>query len=69
METTWNKYPQHNQVAFLKQGNEWSDFSQIIDFLQESPIYYALTLKPEVYGYGLKQFWDNAIFRTVEDEP
>ncbi|GJZ38873.1 ribonuclease H-like domain-containing protein [Tanacetum coccineum] len=47
----------HNMVAFLEKSTGSAGFHQIIDFLNQSHISYALTKKPEVCVSFIKQFW------------
>ncbi|GJT94886.1 putative ribonuclease H-like domain-containing protein [Tanacetum coccineum] len=47
--------------AFLEKSTGSEGFHQVIDFLSQSHISYALTKKPEIYISFIKQFW-----RTVE---
>ncbi|GKA51243.1 putative reverse transcriptase domain-containing protein [Tanacetum coccineum] len=44
-------------VAFLEKSTGSAGFHQIIDFITQSHIYYALTKKPEVCVSYIKQFW------------
>ncbi|GJR41363.1 putative ribonuclease H-like domain-containing protein [Tanacetum coccineum] len=50
----------HNMVAFLEKSTRSAGFHQIIDFLNRSHIFYALTKKPEVCVSFIKQFWRSA---------
>ncbi|GJZ55469.1 putative ribonuclease H-like domain-containing protein [Tanacetum coccineum] len=52
---------QHNMAAFLEKSTGSEGFHQVINFLSQSHISYALTKKPEIYISFIKQFW-----RTVE---
>ncbi|GKA29714.1 hypothetical protein Tco_0715959 [Tanacetum coccineum] len=47
-------------VAFLEKSTGSAGFHQIIDFLNQSHICYALTKKPEVCVSFIKQFWRSA---------
>nr|GEW65784.1 ribonuclease H-like domain, reverse transcriptase, RNA-dependent DNA polymerase [Tanacetum cinerariifolium] len=42
-------------------------FNQIIDFLNESSIKYALTVNPNIYVPCIKQFWTSVIVKNVND--
>ncbi|GJY01021.1 putative reverse transcriptase domain-containing protein [Tanacetum coccineum] len=44
-------------VAFLEKSIGSEGFHQVIDFLSQSHISYALTKKPEIYISFIKQFW------------
>ncbi|GKC63492.1 hypothetical protein Tco_1096090 [Tanacetum coccineum] len=47
-------------AAFLDKST-WSEgFHQVIDFLSQSHVSYALTKKPEIYISFIKQFWRTA---------
>ncbi|GKE95726.1 hypothetical protein Tco_1580581, partial [Tanacetum coccineum] len=48
-------------VVLLEKSTGSKGFPQVIDFLSQSHIIYALTRKPEIYISFIKQFW-----RTVE---
>ncbi|GJT08250.1 hypothetical protein Tco_0842712 [Tanacetum coccineum] len=48
-------------VAFLEKSTGSEGFHQVIDFLSQSHISYALTKKPDIYISFIKQFW-----RTTE---
>ncbi|GKD14553.1 hypothetical protein Tco_1198960 [Tanacetum coccineum] len=57
----------HNMVAFLEKSTGSAGFHQIIDFLNQSHICYALTKKPEVCVSFIKQFWRSAEVTTAEN--
>nr|GEW45303.1 hypothetical protein [Tanacetum cinerariifolium] len=50
----------HNVVAILEKSYAAEGFKQIIDFLNGSYIYYALTVNPHIYISCIKQFWNTA---------
>ncbi|GJZ18975.1 hypothetical protein Tco_0555565 [Tanacetum coccineum] len=54
-------------VAFLEKSTGSAGFHQIIDFITQSHIYYALTKKPEVCVSFIKQFWRTAEILTDDD--
>lgn len=58
----------HNMVAFLKKPNGSEGFTQIIDFLNASPIKFALTVSPPICISFIKQFWATAKVITVNKE-
>ena len=58
----------HNMVAFLKKPNGSEGFTQIIDFLNATPIKYALTVSPTICISFIKQFWATAKAITVNKE-
>nr|GFA62021.1 hypothetical protein [Tanacetum cinerariifolium] len=57
----------HNMIAFLTKSyaSEW--FDQIIDFLNDSSIKYALTVNPNIYVSVIKQFWSSVSVKNVND--
>ncbi|GKC29429.1 hypothetical protein Tco_1036723 [Tanacetum coccineum] len=46
--------------AFLEKSTGSEGFHQVIDFLSQSHISYALTKKPKIYISFIKQFWRTA---------
>ncbi|GJS61659.1 hypothetical protein Tco_0656443 [Tanacetum coccineum] len=54
----------HNMVAYLEKPEESAEFHQIIDFLTNSHIHYALTENPTIYASFIKQFWTTATAST-----
>nr|GEU87671.1 xylulose kinase-1 [Tanacetum cinerariifolium] len=57
----------HNKVAYLEKGKGWEAYEQILDFLNRSHIWYALTHRPPiVFDSLVKQFWATATVRTQE---
>nr|GFA19070.1 xylulose kinase-1 [Tanacetum cinerariifolium] len=60
----------HNKVAYLEKGKGWEAYEQILDFLNRSHIWYALTHRPPiVFDSLVKQFWATATVRTLEAGP
>nr|GEX75281.1 hypothetical protein [Tanacetum cinerariifolium] len=57
----------HNMVAILEKGEHNSDFHPMVDFLEASPLRYALTVKPTVYVSHIRQFWSTARIETTEE--
>nr|GEW12892.1 hypothetical protein [Tanacetum cinerariifolium] len=53
-------------VAILEKGEHNTDFHPMVDFLEASPLRYALTVKPTVYVSYLRQFWSTARIETTE---
>nr|GEU39818.1 reverse transcriptase domain-containing protein [Tanacetum cinerariifolium] len=43
------------------------DFHPIVDFVEASPLRYALTFKPTVYVSHIRQFWSTARIETTEE--
>ncbi|GJW76796.1 hypothetical protein Tco_0138478 [Tanacetum coccineum] len=54
-------------AAFLEKSTESEGFHQVINFLSQSHISYALTKKPEIYISFIKQFWRTAEASTDTD--
>ncbi|GJV99772.1 hypothetical protein Tco_1555024 [Tanacetum coccineum] len=54
-------------AAFLEKSIGSEGFHQVIDFLSQSHISYALTKKPEIYISFIKQFWRTAEASTNTD--
>ncbi|GJS47153.1 hypothetical protein Tco_0597274 [Tanacetum coccineum] len=54
-------------VAYLKKPEESEEFHQIVDFLNASHIRYALTENPTIYVSLIKQFWETANARTLDN--
>nr|GEW32824.1 hypothetical protein [Tanacetum cinerariifolium] len=57
----------HNMVAFLKKPTGSEGFQEIVYFLNESNIRYALTKNPTIYVSLIKQFWQTATVRAVDN--
>ncbi|GJU88273.1 hypothetical protein Tco_1300696 [Tanacetum coccineum] len=58
----------HNMVAYLEKSENNADFVEIVDFLNGSPIRYALTASLTVYVSYIEQFWSTAKIKTVNNE-
>nr|GEW10348.1 hypothetical protein [Tanacetum cinerariifolium] len=43
------------------------DFHPIVDFVEASPLRYALTVKPTIYVSHIRQFWSTARIETTEE--
>nr|GEV60528.1 hypothetical protein [Tanacetum cinerariifolium] len=54
-------------VAYLTKYDSSEGFNQIIDFLNESSIKYALTVNPIIYVSCIKQFWTTVAVKKVND--
>nr|GEY84560.1 hypothetical protein [Tanacetum cinerariifolium] len=60
----------HNKVSYLEKGKGWEAYEQILNFLNQSHIRYALTHRPTiVFDSLVKQFWATATVRTQETGP
>nr|GFA15115.1 hypothetical protein [Tanacetum cinerariifolium] len=57
----------HNMIAYLSKSDASEGFNQIIDFLYESSIKYALTVNPNIYVSYIKQFWTAVAVKKVND--
>nr|GEV39739.1 hypothetical protein [Tanacetum cinerariifolium] len=57
----------HNMIAYLTKSNASEGFNQIIDFVNESSIKYALTVNPNIYVSCIKQFWTFVAVKKVND--
>nr|GEX27039.1 hypothetical protein [Tanacetum cinerariifolium] len=54
-------------VAILEKSEHNVDFHPIVDFVEASPLRYALTFKPTVYVSHIRQFWSTARIETTEE--
>nr|GEX20688.1 hypothetical protein [Tanacetum cinerariifolium] len=57
----------HNMVAYLSKSDASEGFDQIIDFINESYIAYALTVNPTIYVSFIKQFWRIVAVKSLND--
>nr|GEX88311.1 hypothetical protein [Tanacetum cinerariifolium] len=57
----------HNMVAYLNKSVASEGFNQIIDFLNESYIEYALTVNPTIYVSCIQQFWNTIAIKQSND--
>nr|GEV10289.1 retrotransposon protein [Tanacetum cinerariifolium] len=58
----------HNMVVILEKSEHNVDFHPIVDFVEASPLRYALTVKPTVYVSHIRQFWSTARIETTKEE-
>ncbi|GJX83021.1 hypothetical protein Tco_0332502 [Tanacetum coccineum] len=58
----------HSMVAYMEKLEDNADFAEIVDFLNASPIRYALTVSPTIYVSYIEQFWSTAKTKTVNNE-
>nr|GEU57675.1 uncharacterized mitochondrial protein AtMg00810-like [Tanacetum cinerariifolium] len=58
----------HNLLAFLEKPSESDGFEQIVDFLNDKQIKYALMVSPTIYTLCIKQFWTTVKIKTVNDD-
>ncbi|GJR34204.1 hypothetical protein Tco_1209888 [Tanacetum coccineum] len=54
-------------VAYLQKPEGSEGFHQIVDFLNTSHIRYALTANPTIYVSLIKQFWQTATAKTLNN--
>ncbi|GJU80883.1 hypothetical protein Tco_1283248 [Tanacetum coccineum] len=57
----------HNMVAYLKKPTGSEGFQEIVDFLNESHIRFALTKNPTIYVSLIEKFWQTATVRTFDN--
>nr|GEX80388.1 hypothetical protein [Tanacetum cinerariifolium] len=57
----------HNVVAYLKKPTGSEGFQEIVDFLNDIHIRYALTKNLTIYVSLIKNFWQTATVRTVDN--
>nr|GEU64309.1 hypothetical protein [Tanacetum cinerariifolium] len=55
-------------VSLLEKPTESEGFEQTVDFLNDNPIKYALTVNPTIYTSCIKQFWAMAKVKIVNGE-
>nr|GEX45345.1 hypothetical protein [Tanacetum cinerariifolium] len=55
-------------IVILEKTEHNIDFHQIVDFLEASHIWYALTISPTVYVSHIRQFWSTARIETTNLE-
>nr|GEY92420.1 hypothetical protein [Tanacetum cinerariifolium] len=60
-------YDYHNMVTILEKSEHNIDFHPMVDFIEASPLRYALTVKPTVYVCHIRQFWSTASIETTEE--
>nr|GEX79531.1 ribonuclease H-like domain-containing protein [Tanacetum cinerariifolium] len=57
----------HNMVGILEKSEYNVEFHLIVDFVEASPLRYALTFKPTAYVSHIRQFWSTARIETTEE--
>ncbi|GJS03799.1 putative ribonuclease H-like domain-containing protein, partial [Tanacetum coccineum] len=60
---------EHNKVGFLEKSKGSTDYDQVIDFLLDSHIRYAILTDPLIYDSLIKQFWSTASLLSSESGP
>ncbi|GKB76548.1 hypothetical protein Tco_0943443 [Tanacetum coccineum] len=58
----------HNMVAILEKTEHNTNFYQIVDFLEASPLRYALLVRPTIYVSHIRQFWSTTRIETADGE-
>ncbi|GJX42506.1 hypothetical protein Tco_0257496 [Tanacetum coccineum] len=59
-------FTQHRSL--LEKSTKNADFDKIVDFLNASPIRYALTVSPTIYVSYIEQFWSTTKIKIVNNE-
>ncbi|GKC85546.1 hypothetical protein Tco_1141263 [Tanacetum coccineum] len=59
--------PKHNMVTYLEKTKGNAQFHEIVDFLSQSSIFYALTVSPNFSTSLIEQFWNSAVSQTVNN--
>nr|GEX39647.1 hypothetical protein [Tanacetum cinerariifolium] len=54
-------------VAILEKSEHNIDFHPMVDFIEASPLRYALTVKPTVYVSHIRKFWSTAKIKTTKE--
>nr|GFB25007.1 hypothetical protein [Tanacetum cinerariifolium] len=54
-------------VVIFEKSEQNVDFHPIVDFIEASPLRYALTFKPTIYVSHIRQFWSTARIETTEE--
>ncbi|GKB03245.1 hypothetical protein Tco_0831334, partial [Tanacetum coccineum] len=57
----------HNMIACVEKTERNADFHDVIDFLTGCDVNYALLVSPDVIQQWIKQFWDTAKVRMIND--
>ncbi|GJX85223.1 hypothetical protein Tco_0335997 [Tanacetum coccineum] len=55
-------------VVILEKSEHNTDFYQIVDFLEASPLRCALLVRPTIYVSYIRQFWSTARIETMDGE-
>nr|GEZ51689.1 putative ribonuclease H-like domain-containing protein [Tanacetum cinerariifolium] len=63
-----NQLLDYGMVAILEKSEHNIDFHPMVDFVEASPLRYALTFKPTIYVSHIRQFWSTARIETTEEE-
>ncbi|GJR21442.1 putative ribonuclease H-like domain-containing protein [Tanacetum coccineum] len=60
---------EHNRIGYLEKPKGSTDYHQVIDFLLDSHIRYAIVTDPLIYDSLITQFWSTASLRSSELGP
>ncbi|KAK1368386.1 hypothetical protein POM88_034478 [Heracleum sosnowskyi] len=60
------EYAITNHVAFMKKESVHADFHPLMDFLNNSPVSYALTARPTIYAKIVQEIWSSACISEAE---
>nr|GEU38967.1 RNA-dependent RNA polymerase 6 [Tanacetum cinerariifolium] len=60
-------YAKHNMVTYLEKTDGNTEFHEMVDFLTRSFIHCALTISPDVCTSFIKQFWNFATSKTLNN--
>ncbi|GKE75055.1 hypothetical protein Tco_1537096 [Tanacetum coccineum] len=60
-------FDKHNMVTYIQKSEGSEGFHQIVDFLNICHTKYALIENPTIYVSLIKQFWQTATTRTLEN--
>ncbi|GJS60351.1 hypothetical protein Tco_0655135 [Tanacetum coccineum] len=60
---------EHNKIGFLEKPKGSNDYHQVIDFLLDSHIRYAIVTDPLIYDSLITQFWSTTLLRSSEVGP
>ncbi|KAI3807773.1 hypothetical protein L1987_23707 [Smallanthus sonchifolius] len=59
----------HNLTAYLVKGKKSEGFGDMIEFLCQSKIHFALTVNPTIYIPHMEDFWNSVVFSTEQGTP
>ncbi|GJS99218.1 putative ribonuclease H-like domain-containing protein [Tanacetum coccineum] len=62
-------HDEHNRIGYLEKPKWSTDYHQVIDFLLDSYIRYAIVTDPLIYDSLITQFWSTASLRSSELGP
>ncbi|KAI3755045.1 hypothetical protein L1987_54838 [Smallanthus sonchifolius] len=59
----------HNLTAYLVKGKKSEGFDEMIDFVCQSKIHFALTVNPTIYIPHMEDFWNTVIYSIKQGTP